>query len=80
MDGRNPLLLSPTSGDEIPYYQFVADLLPPETCGDGTCDTASGETCENCRTDCVTISPITFCGNLVCEAGEVRMGEGGATP
>jgi hypothetical protein len=36
------------------------------TCGNGVCDTASGETCASCASDCGACDP---CGNGLCEAG-----------
>jgi hypothetical protein len=41
-------------------------------CNDGVCNTACGESCSNCESDCGTCVdvPAPECGNSDCEAGE----------
>lgn len=70
-------------GSVVAYYSDAKNLVPTdnnlardvfvfssvinESCGDSVCDTAGGETCENCPADC-----STGCGDGCCS---VAMGE-----
>jgi len=50
------------------------DPDPAPGCGDGFCDSAGGETCDNCADDCLIVHPVkgvlACCGNGVCEKRE----------
>lgn len=68
-------LSSDTCGDDsCDSYEdcstCATDCGACSTCGNGTCDTADGETCGSCATDCGACVDRSVCGDGTCDTDE----------
>jgi hypothetical protein len=72
-DGSKATLVQDCSGDTVSYKCLDSQVAncctpgTPSTCGDGTCDTAAGETSTSCASDC---GASTWCGDGFCNGTE----------